>query len=611
MKKLLKKINVLWYSHPRMAIALMLVAVNLFVILVFTCILTLVSEKPFFDSLAYLFTFTLSSDDVYSFVNNDGDNLICFIIKIVLAIIQMVIFSGALIGFTTDLLQSTIDQRLNNTGKISLSNHYVFLNWSSIGPNLIYDLSYLEGKKNIVILSETDKDEVLNSIQNVFTENKRKIKNIRLFIKTGDPNSPKHLSDVSLDQAKYIGLLLKNAGDSEFHGGMPGKDIDALKNLFAIMNIGAKANIVVETENSKTVKKIEQLFNKIDPNMNKRIIAFSHNEIIGNILGKTLINSNYNMLFLDLLSYEGCEFYGIPVMDIDEALALYNDCIPVINYDDDCAIDENGNKEKDQLYILSDDRASLGIRKEKKVFDRRIKFINNIERVDFTIFILSDTDKHLCVIEEIERYNKMNNTNIKYEIFSYEDGIDSVKEKIKETNGIKKILLLSAEDQEGNNQDTNIFLAALSLKAEKHINDETEIFAEIVNPGNLTSLKNLGIISVIVSNKIISLAMIQLLTHPGSKRFYRDMISTNGENDEDGVDFELVKAGELFEIKEKLVFSSKAEMVQVMYQSTNKTLMCIGVIFKNQKEVLFLCDKMDVEEEIVITKDDELVIVEY
>ena len=149
----------------------------------------------------------------------------------------MVIFSGALIGFTTDLLQSTIDQRLNNTGKISLSNHYVFLNWSSIGPNLIYDLSYLEGKKNIVILSETDKDEVLNSIQNVFTENKRKIKNIRLFIKTGDPNSPKHLSDVSLDQAKYIGLLLKNAGDSEFHGGMPGKDIDALKNLFAIMNI--------------------------------------------------------------------------------------------------------------------------------------------------------------------------------------------------------------------------------------------------------------------------------------------------------------------------------------------------------------------------------------
>ena len=141
MKKLVKKINVLWYSHPRMAIALMLVAVNLLVILLFTCILTVVSGEAFLDSLAYLFTFTLSSDDVYNFITDGGDNLLCFIIKIVLAIIQMVIFSGALIGFTTDLLQSTIDKRLNNTGKISLSNHYVFLNWSSIGPNLIYDLS--------------------------------------------------------------------------------------------------------------------------------------------------------------------------------------------------------------------------------------------------------------------------------------------------------------------------------------------------------------------------------------------------------------------------------------------------------------------------------------
>ena len=188
---------------------------------------------------------------------------------------------------------------------------------------------------------------------------------------------------------------------------------------------------------------------------------------------------------------------------------------------------------------------------------------------------------------------------------------DSLKERIKETTGLKKILLLSAEDSEGNNQDTNIFLASLSLKAEQYINDETEIFAEIVNPGNLNSLKNLGIISVIVSNKIISLAMIQLLTHPGSKRFYRDMISTNGDDEEDGIDFELIKAGELFEIEDKLVFNSKAEMVQVMYQSTNKTMMCIGVIFKDQDHITFLCDKMDEDEEIIITNDDELVICEY
>ena len=105
--------------------------------------------------------------------------------------------------------------------------------------------------------------------------------------------------------------------------------------------------------------------------------------------------------------------------------------------------------------------------------------------------------------------------------------------------------------------------------------------------------------------------MVQLLTHPGSKRFYRDMISTNGDDEDDGIDFEIIKASNLFEIEDKLVFSSKAEMVQVMYNSTNKTMMCIGVIFKNSDEILFLCDKMDEVETIIINKDDELVMVKY
>ena len=110
----------------------------------------------------------MCSDGIYDFVNSQED-IVCFTIKIVLTVLQMVIFSGALIGFTTDILQSTIDKRLNNLGKINLSDHYVLLNWSSIGAHLIYDLSFLEGEKNIVILSEEDREYVSNSIQNIFT----------------------------------------------------------------------------------------------------------------------------------------------------------------------------------------------------------------------------------------------------------------------------------------------------------------------------------------------------------------------------------------------------------------------------------------------------------
>ena len=164
MKNKFNNLMALWYLHPRIAILFSLIVVNLIIIFLFTAILSIVSGSGFLGELAYIFTFTMSADGIYDFVNSQ-DDLVCFVIKIFLALIQMVIFSGALIGFSTDFLQTSIDNRLNNTGSINLSNHMVFLNWSDIGANIIYDLSFLDGAKNIVILCEDDKDEVLTSIQ--------------------------------------------------------------------------------------------------------------------------------------------------------------------------------------------------------------------------------------------------------------------------------------------------------------------------------------------------------------------------------------------------------------------------------------------------------------
>ena len=166
----------------------------------------------------------MCSDGIYDFVNNDED-LMCFIIKIVLTIVQMVIFSGALIGFTTDLLSSTFDKRLENKGKMYLANHYVFLNWSTIGQNIIYDLSFLDGNKTVVILTDDDREEVMTSIDNIFTSNNRKKKGLRIFVKKGNPTSIKHLSDVSIDKAKYIGVLLQNCENEDSDYTISTKDL--------------------------------------------------------------------------------------------------------------------------------------------------------------------------------------------------------------------------------------------------------------------------------------------------------------------------------------------------------------------------------------------------
>lgn len=535
----------------------------------------------------------------------------CFVIKIILTVVQMIVFSGALIGFTTNVLHATIDKRMNNLGKIKLSNHYVFLNWSSIGAHLIYDLSFLDGEKNIVILTETEREEVLNSIQNIFTENQRRMQGIRLFIKNGSPTSQKHLSDISLEKARYIGILLSNVENDGKHA-MSSNDISALKSLFSIMNIAKEANIVVEAENNETVVKIEHLLDTIDKDLNKRIIVFSHNSVLGHILGKTVVNASFSMLYHHLLSYDGSEFYGIPPMDVEEALYTFNDCIPVINYDDDDAIDENGALAADQLYVLSDNKQTLGVRGEKRAFVRPLLYKNVVPDEKFSVFIFSHSGSSRFVIEELEQYRKLYNTNITCYCYPYKEDIAKVAEKIKATEGRKKILFLSSDDEAVENQDTDIFLSALSFKLNGCLGEDTEIFAEIANPTNLNSLQNFGVMSVIVSNRIISLFMVQLLTHPGSKKFYRDLISTNSEDGKDAVDLDIVKAGDalLFE-EEKMTFSCKSELVQSFYLASEKTAMCIGIKRKTDKDILFLCDRMDKEEPLVLTEEDELILVKY
>jgi hypothetical protein len=600
------KIKVLWYSHPRIAIALTLVCINLAVIGVFTGILSLITGNTFFDELAYIFTFTMSSDGIYDFVNS-AEDLRCFIVKMVLALIQMVIFSGALIGFTTDVLQSTIDARLNNIGKINLKDHYVFLNWSSIGPRVIYDLSYLDGHKNVIILCDKERDEVLNSIASVFTDNKQKMKNMRIFVKEGDPLSSKHLDDISLGEAKYIGVFLSDV-EGEGENDMTAKDINAVKTLLTMMNLNTNANIVVEVENDVAVEKIEGLLKVSESEIDRHIIAFSHNAVVGHILGRSVINPTFDAVYNQLLSYEGVEFYGIDSEDVEDALYKYNDCIPVVNYDDDDKVDENGNMAADQLYILSDNRETLGVRPEKKSYVKELKYCENKKRDKFTVFIVSSGGEHSFVVEELNAYAQSSNDIGEYRSYSYSD-LEQLKSDLLSISGKKKILLLSSSE-EGAKQDADVFLAALDLKLTGTIDDSAEVYAEIVNPINMKSLQNLGVVSVIVSNRIVSLFMLQLLTHANSKKFYRDLISINDGIGNDGIDVDIMRADELLMFdSEYISFSCQSELVQSFYIASGKTKMCMGI--KHGDELRFLCDGMDKPEDLRVYPEDELVLAVY
>ena len=602
------KLLLLWYSYPRISVAVMLLAINLIVIFLFTLILALISGNQFFDELAYLFTYTMCSDGIYDFVNNQED-VLCFIVKIVLTIIQMVIFSGALIGFTTDIIQNTFDTRLQNKGQMLLRNHFVFLNWSTTGQNIIHDLSFLDGEKTIVILTKDEREDVINSIDNIFTATGQKKKGLRIFVKKGDPTSSKHLADISISKAKHIAILLPNI-DSDNEAEISTKDLTAFKLMLSMIGEAPNANIVVETETETAKAKIDQLINSTHPEDKHRISVFSHNVVMGHLLGKTTVEPLFAPLFHHVLSFDGAEFYGIPTMDLEEALYTYNDCIPIINYDDDDEIDENGCKQADQLYILSDNEQTLGLRPEKKSYVRPLEYRENIQHAVFTLFIFADSNRKKFVTSELDNINRTYGDNIHYKIFSYSDPIEKIVQTIENTQGIKKILMLSEEKGEATEQDTAVFLLLLHLKTKIALINEIEIYVELMNIDNMVPVQNLGIASVILTNKIISLYMLQLLIHKESKKFFNDILTTNSEVGD--IDFEIMPAEQLLVFKdETLDFSCCSEIVQSFFLASGKRKMLIGYFPQDTNTPLFFCDGMDKENHISIRPKDNLILVAY
>lgn len=596
-----KKSNgrVFWYLHPHLSLAIGLVIVNVAIILVFTFILSINSGESFLDELKTCFILTLASDGIY-----ETKDVIELVLKSIMILLQMVVFSGALIGFMTNVLENLFDKAMNHRGALKLKNHYVLLGWSSLGPNIIYDMSFIDGEKTVVILSDKDRDEIDSEIQNLFTLNNRKIRNLNIIIKNGEPGNAKHLTDVSISDAKSIGILLVQEKEDDESAA----DLNTFKLLMSIIHLVHNTNIVVEVTTQQMKEKIETLFK--DPSMSSNLVSvFSSNVVTGHIVGKSIINQQYFNVFHELLGYDGVEFYDIEPMSLTDALECFDNCIPMANYDDDDVIDESGSKAADHLYVLGEDSTCTRKRKERKVTNRRIPFRRAVLDKSFTVFIVGENQGLKFLVQEFQEYELNSSNKIDIRTFSFSDDLGMIVEQINNTKGPRKLLLLSDKRLEAAEQDSNIYMTLLSLKLSHSLDKEVEISIEISNPNNIQSLHNLGITKVIITNKIISLYMIQLLTHENAVKFYQDVITPDTDDNGGSVDVEIYDSGELLDVSEPLEFSSKAELIQSFFYSSEKTMMLFAIRNKkSDEEAYYLCNNIDKPERIVIDKDTELFI---
>ena len=583
-RKQSSRFRTFYYSHPYFVIFNVLIVYNIILIAAAALVMTYLMDgigdtdgfvmainwDSYMRNLEYCAVFTMNNGGIY---NQAPTSVI--IMKIILSILQMITFSGALIGLASSILQSMFDHRIHNIGKIKIKHHFVILEWSAVGPNLIRELSFMRGNKTIVILSSKDRNEIQEEIDDLFLETGTSKKHLKVFVKNGNPASRKALKEINISKAESIAIL----GASSWLNASEQNDSISFKILMSVISITKKANIVIETNDQGVTKNIHDLMKASSELKDAKISIFSRNTIVGHVLAKTAINVDYPNLYYSLLSFRNGSFYPVDKpYSVEEAINKYNSCLPAFRYTCD------GNK--DYLFVNAEKETDIRRTILTKKRSLNVPFKKKIAKNSFTFYVLGQNDRSIAIEEAVRKHNENKEGKVNLKILPIDFDIDELLEDISKTQGKKKILILSDNNASEENIDSNVFLALIKIKANKELSKDVEVFAEIFESSNRFALEALNISGVIIANQMVAVYMAQLLCHSESHKLFEDLLLLEKDM---SLNFEIRQAQELIEFKEEQYeFSSRGDFISALYTSSQKEYLPIGFI--GEKKRLGLTD---------------------
>lgn len=573
------RLKIFYYSHPYFVIFNILIIYNIILIALAALVMTYLMQgltdeygfrmalnwESYLKNLEYCAVFTMNNGGIY---NQAPTSVI--VMKIILSILQMITFTGALIGLATSILQSMFDHRIHNLGKIKIKHHYVILEWSAVGPNLIRELSFIRGNKTIVILSSKDRKEIQEEIDDLFLETGTDKKHLKIFVKNGSPSSRKALKEINIDKAEAIAIL----GASSWLNASEQNDSISFKILMSVISLTKDANIVIETDDQGVTKNIHDLMEASSELKNARISIFSRNTIVGHVLAKTAINADYPNLYYSLLSFRNGSFYAVDKpYSVEEALNKYSNCLPAFRY--------QSVNEKEYLFVNAEKESNIHTSLLTKKRNAFAPFNKNINKASFTLYVLGENDRSEAIMQAVSQHNALNEGHVNLKILPGDSDINSLLEDISKEKGKKKILILSDNNAKEENIDSNVFLALIKIKANKELSRDIEVFAEIFESSNRFALEALNISGVIIANQMVAVYMTQLLCHREAHKLYEDLLMPDSNSN---LTFEIRQAKELLDIKDgQLEFNSRGDFISALYASSNKEYLPVGFIGEKKK----------------------------
>lgn len=566
--------------------------------------------------------------------NMNQDNLAPTWLKIttIMSGVVGVIILSMLIAFITTTLEKVFYNFRKGRGKVLEEDFTLILGWNERVVDIIRELMLAnESEKDaaVVILSNEDKEEM----EDLITKRIPNSLTTRIITTTGDFANINELKRINIEGAKSI-ILLANCSESASEDDKMFSDVQSIKAIMAIIACQGGTN---------ELPIIAEIFNKTKRDLigyfeDENIIALDSWEIMGKLLVQTSLTSGLEMVYNEILSFDGCEIYFHKAdwgkIAFGELPMRFKDGIPLGVYNENEGMTLRPGKEyimkkEDQILILAEDDSSIKFQSSPVHKLTDIKLVNStLEQKKKNILILGWHNLAEIFINESEDYLREGST---FDIHIKEPS-DEIKSRINELKELYKGFVIRLTDsdsldleslkaanpfnydnvvilsQDLNEQradkidsDTLIILLLLRKIKAEFAEAETKIITQVLNSENQEIITQTDVDDFIISNKLITMILAQLSEQPLIMKFYEDIFS------EDGSEI-YVKSITLYSD----TFPIKTTFGDLIGLADQRNEICLGVRkgseSKNADSNFGVTLNLDKNEVLILNEDDFLVV---
>ena len=497
-------------------------------------------------------------------------NFIVKIITVVTIFIGLIFFSS-LVAFITEEFESKLASLRKGRSIVVERDHTLILGFNDRIIDIIKELiiaNESEDNAVIVILSAKDKEEMDDFLR----DNLGNTKTTRLVTRTGDISNIANLKNVGIQSAKTV-IILNEAKSSDLEDLKIASDSKIIKSLLAIVATKEQdkeddyiPSVVVEIHSLQYRKLAEA----IAPNA---VTTLNESDILARILVQTSRNNGLSVVYLNLVGFEGNEFYfyrpdhGWYDLTFGELPFHFPGSVPLGVRDAARNLTLNPNidyrlKDDDEIVILAEDDSTINfqVKPIKPIYPKKFKQKQRVKYIHFPEkhLIIGWNNKTAIALQEYGIY-LTDNSQITLIVRKLDNNIKKQFEKVvksypnldfnlvevdlnslvqlKDLNLYQydsiSIMAISGKTSEETDAKTLTLLLGIQQIFQDYtrLNNQTvgtQLIAEIINSDDTDLVVKAGVKDFLLSNQFVSKILAQASQEPEIMNIYNSLFGSEG-----------------------------------------------------------------------------------